>query len=109
MGKKMKVKEIMTTDIITIDKDVELKHVLTLMKKNEITKIPVLEDKKLIGMVTDNIIAYKLGSIRKRGVPPSRLHASSVTEKNIERISPDTEIKTICMVTLLVDWSINCS
>lgn len=91
----MKVKEIMTIDIITVDKDVDLKHVLTLMKKNEITKIPVVEDKKLIGIVTDNIIAYKLGSIRKRGVPPSRLHASSVTEKNIERITPDTEIKTI--------------
>ena len=95
MWEKMKVKEIMTTDIITVNKDVDLKHVLTLMKKNEITKIPVFEDKKLIGMVTDNINAYKLGSIRKRGVPPSRLHASSVTEKNIERISPDTEIKTI--------------
>jgi CBS domain-containing protein len=91
----MKVKEVMTTDIITVDKDIDLKHVLDLMKKNEITKIPVVENKKLIGMVTDNIIAYKLGSIRKRGVPPARLHASSVTEKNIERISPDTDIKKI--------------
>jgi len=91
----MKVKEVMTTDLITVDKDVDLKHVLDLMKKNEITKIPVVENKKLIGIVTDNIIAYKLGSIRKRGVSPSRLHASSVTDKNIEKISPDTDIKTI--------------
>ena len=91
----MKVKEVMTKDIITVDKDVDLKHVLHLMKKNEITKIPVLEDKKLIGIVTDNIIAYKLGSIRKKGIPPSRLHASSVTEKDIEIITPETEIKTI--------------
>ena len=91
----MKVKEVMTKDIITVDKDVELKHVLNLMEKHKITKIPVLEDKKLIGIVTDNIIAYKLGSIRKKGIPPSRLHASSVTEKNIEKISPDTDIKTI--------------
>ncbi|KYK30769.1 MAG: hypothetical protein AYK22_03095 [Thermoplasmatales archaeon SG8-52-3] len=91
----MKVKEVMTKDIISVDKDVDLKHVLNLMKKYEITKIPVLEDKKLIGIVTDNIIAHKLGSIRKKGVPPSRLHASSVTEKNIEKISPETEIKII--------------
>ncbi len=91
----MKVKEVMTTDIICIDKDVELKHVLNLMKKHNITKIPVVENKKLIGIVTDNIIAYKIGSIRKRGVTASRLHVSSVTEKNIERISPDTEVKTI--------------
>jgi CBS domain-containing protein len=91
----MKVKDVMTTDVITIDKDVDLKHVLTLMKKHDITKIPVLEEKQLVGMVTDNIIAYKLGSIRKKGVPASRLHASSVTDKNIECIKSDTEVKTI--------------
>ncbi len=91
----MKVKEIMTKNIISVDKDVDLKHVLNLMKKNEITKIPVFEDKKLIGIVTDNIIAYKLGSIRNKGIPPSRMHASSVTEKDIEKITPDTDIKTI--------------
>jgi CBS domain-containing protein len=91
----MKVKDVMTKDVITVDKDVNLKYVLNLMKKHEITKIPVVEEKKLIGMVTDNIIAYKLGSIRKRGVPASRLHASSVTDKDIECISPETEVKTV--------------
>jgi CBS domain-containing protein len=91
----MKVKEFMTTDIIVVDKDIDLKHVIDLMKKHEITKIPVVENKKLIGIVTDNIIAYKLGSIRKKGISPSRMHASSVTDKNIERITPDTDIKTI--------------
>ena len=91
----MKVKELMTKDIITVDKDVDLSYVLNLMKKNDITKIPVLEDKKLIGMITDNIIAYKLGSIRKKGVPPSRLHASSVMDKEIGCVSPETNIKDI--------------
>ena len=91
----MKVKDVMTKDIITIDKDENLKQVLHLMKKHEITKIPVLEEKELVGLVTDNIIAYKLGSIRKKGVPPSRLHASSVTDKNIECVNPETEVKTI--------------
>lgn len=88
----MKVKDVMTKDVITVDKDVNLSYVLDLMKKHDITKIPVVEDKKLIGMVTDNVIAYKLGSIRKRGVPASRLHASSVTDKDIDRISPDTDV-----------------
>jgi CBS domain-containing protein len=91
----MKVRDVMTTDVITIDKDVDLRHVMNLMKKHDITKIPVLEEKQLVGMVTDNIIAYKLGSIRKKGVPASRLHASSVTDKKIECIKSDTEVKTI--------------
>jgi len=91
----MKVRDVMTTDVVSIDKDVELRHVLKLMKKHEITKIPVVEDKKIFGMITDNIIAYKLGSKRKRGVPASRLHASSVTDKEIDCIGPDVEVKTI--------------
>jgi len=41
----MKVKDVMTKDIIAVDKDINLKHVLDLMKKHEITKLPVLEDK----------------------------------------------------------------
>jgi len=91
----MKVSELMTKEIISVDKDVDLTYVLKLMKKNNITKIPVLEEKELIGMVTDNNISYKLGSIRKKGVPPSRLHASSVLEKDIECIKPNTDVKTI--------------
>jgi len=91
----MIVSEFMTKDIIAVDKDENLKYVLTLMKKYQITKIPVLDKKKIIGMVTDNIIAYKLGSIRKKGVPASKLHASSVIDKEIECVSPDTDIKMI--------------
>jgi CBS domain-containing protein len=91
----MKVKEIMTTKIITVDKDESLKRVLDLMKKHDITKIPVLDEKKFFGLATDNVIAYKLGSIRKRSVTASRLHASSVTEKEIRTITPEEEVKNI--------------
>ena len=91
----MKVKEIMTTEIITVDKDDSLKLVLDLMKKYDITKIPVTEEKKFFGLVTDNVIAYKLGSIRKRAITASRLHASSVTEKEVAVISPEEEVKNI--------------
>lgn len=91
----MKVKEIMTKKIVAVDKDESLKRVLDLMKKYDITKIPVLEEKRFVGLATDNVIAYKLGSIRKRGVTASRLHASSVTEKKISTVSPDAEVKDI--------------
>jgi CBS domain-containing protein len=91
----MKVKDLMTKEIIYVDKDQDLQYVLNLMKKHDVTKIPVLENKKLIGIITDNIIAYKLGSVRKKDISTSRLHASSVTEKDINTISPDTDIKKI--------------
>ena len=91
----MKVEEVMTKQIIAIDKDESLSRVLELMKKHNITKIPVVDNKKFVGIVTDNMIAYKLGSIRKRAVSAARLHASSVTEKNIMIITPNTLVKEI--------------
>ncbi|MBU0497960.1 MAG: CBS domain-containing protein [Candidatus Thermoplasmatota archaeon] len=91
----MKVKDIMTTDIITVDKDEDLSHVLSLMKKHDITKIPVLEEKQLVGIITDSKIAHKLGSVRHREVSTARFHASSVTEKNVPVVSPLEEINNI--------------
>lgn len=91
----MKIKDVMTTEIISVDKDEDLSHVLTLMKKHDITKIPVLENKKFFGIITDNMIAYKLGSIRKREITASRLHASSVTEKNVPVVTPDEDLVSI--------------
>lgn len=91
----MNVEDVMTKKVISVDKDVSLKRVLDLMKKHDITKIPVVEEKQLVGIITDNLIAYKLGSIRKRTVSASRLHASSVTEKTFEVVTPKTDLKTI--------------
>jgi len=91
----MKVKDVMTKDVISVDKDINLRHVLKLMKKHNITKIPVVEEKKLVGVITDNKIAVKLGSIRKKGIPASRLHASSVTDKEFDVVKPDTDVTSI--------------
>jgi len=91
----MKVKDVMTTDIISVDKDEDVKLVLKLMKKHGITKIPVLEEKKLIGVVNDEILAVKLGAIRTRGIPAARMHVSSVIEKDLDIVSQDDEISSI--------------
>jgi CBS domain-containing protein len=91
----MKVKDVMTTDVIYVDKDVDMKYVMKLMKKHNITKIPVVEDKKPIGLITDSNLAIKLGAIRTRGVPAARLHASSVMDKNIIIIDAYDKVEDI--------------
>ena len=91
----MKVGEIMTKEVIYVSKNEDLYHVLSLMEKHNITKLPVVDDGKIVGIVTDNKIADKLGSIRSRGVPAARMHASTVMEKKFDSVSPDTEIVDI--------------
>jgi len=91
----MKIEDIMTTKVIAVGKNDSLTHILELMKKHAITKLPVMDGKSFIGIVSDNTIAHKLGSIRKRSICASRLHTSSVTEKNIPFIAPDDDVQDI--------------
>lgn len=92
---KLKVRDVMTEDIIHVSKDTSLEHIMYLMEKYSITKIPVLENGKLIGVVTDGEIVEKLGSLRTREISPARLHASSVMVREFETVTPDTPLKDI--------------
>lgn len=86
------IRDVMTDQVITVRKNDDLRHVMELMEKHNITKVPVLDDGKLVGIVSDNMIAKKLGSSRKRGVLPSGIHASSVMEKDFEVAHPDAPL-----------------
>jgi CBS domain-containing protein/anti-sigma regulatory factor (Ser/Thr protein kinase) len=54
---QLKVKDVMTTSIITANKTQTLRHIQALMKENYITGIPIVEDKKVVGLVSiDDIV-----------------------------------------------------
>ena len=92
----MKIKELMTaTDIITVSKNDSLQHVMELMKKYGYSKVPVLDDSRLVGIITDSSIADKLGSVRSRGVTASRMHASTVMNNSFEQVYPQMEVHDI--------------
>ncbi|MFO1532223.1 MAG: CBS domain-containing protein [Thermoplasmatota archaeon] len=85
----------MTKDLVTVDKDRNLKEVLRMMKEKNVTKIPVTEDGALVGIVTDGKIADKLGREHNRNVQTSTLHASSVMEKDFIVAHPDEDLKVL--------------
>ncbi len=54
---KLTIKDIMIRDVITIDKEALLEEAATLLRKNDIGCLPVVdENKKLIGIITHNDI-----------------------------------------------------
>jgi len=55
--KKVKVKDVMATPLITISPDEELVEASRVMRKNVIKRIPVVKNGKLVGIITDNDIA----------------------------------------------------
>ncbi|HUR63937.1 MAG TPA: CBS domain-containing protein [Candidatus Thermoplasmatota archaeon] len=91
----MKVRDVMATGIVTVDKDRNLKDVLSLMEQHNITKIPVTEGGNLVGIVTDGHIADKLGREHNRQLQLSTLHASSVMEKDFIVAHPDEDLNVL--------------
>lgn len=91
----MQIMDIMTQDIVSVNKSDDLQHVMDLMDKHNISKVPAMADGQLAGIVTDNKIADELGSVRKRGVPPSHMHASTVMDREYEPIYPQMDIREI--------------
>jgi CBS domain-containing protein len=91
----MNVRDVMSKDVVTVDKDRSLMDVLDLMVKHKITKIPVTEDGDLVGIITDGKIADKLGRAHNRGIQTSRLHASGVMEKDFVVAHPDEDLEVL--------------
>jgi CBS domain-containing protein/anti-sigma regulatory factor (Ser/Thr protein kinase) len=54
---QLKIKDVMTTAIITTDKKQTMRHVQAVMRENHITGIPVVEGQKVVGLVSvDDIV-----------------------------------------------------
>ncbi len=48
----VKVGELMTTEVETIEPDTQVNEIATMMSREEINRLPVLENGKLVGIVT---------------------------------------------------------
>lgn len=95
-----KAKEIMSTDLITVSADENIFNADKLLKKNHIRQLPVCNNTKLIGIITDRDIRQALGT----EIPAnSKIVANSESAKtkivkdymtpNPYTITPDTPIE----------------
>ena len=105
----MQVKNIMSKDLILIDKDQNVCDGLRLMKKNKISRLPVINtnknhEKELVGIVTEKDIAIKLGSSKYGNLAPSHFHISTVMAKEI--ISADEDIDLVKAANILLENNI---
>jgi CBS domain-containing protein len=52
-------KDIMTTDVITVDPETSVKDAANIMSEHGISGLPVVKDNKLVGIVTENDLIIK--------------------------------------------------
>lgn len=85
----MLVHEIMVTKIVTITPDKSAFDAANLMKKYDIGALPVVQDNKLEGIVTESDIFKRVTS---RDVLPTTISVESIMTRKVLTVTKDTKI-----------------
>ncbi|PZD94026.1 CBS domain-containing protein [Paenibacillus sambharensis] len=85
---KKTVRDIMSTDCVTATTKDNIYEIAVLMKNHDIGFVPVLEGKKMIGVVTDRDLVVR-GYAEKHSGSTA---VSEVITNTIKTVSPDTTI-----------------
>ena len=100
----MRIRDIMTKNPITVDSETLIVDAKTIMKENNIRRLPVVDKGKLVGIVTERIIleaspspATSL-SIHEIHYLLSKMKVKDIMVKNPITISPDTAFKDVLLL-----------
>ncbi|MFH1520494.1 MAG: CBS domain-containing protein [Candidatus Micrarchaeota archaeon] len=85
-------KDIMTKQIITATPNDKLNKIMEIMKKYNISQLPVLQNGKCIGSVSENEF---IDWITKYGNSLGKVHVNEVMEMSFPTIPPNAKLSTI--------------
>jgi CBS domain-containing protein len=102
---EMRVSEIMTPEVIAVDKDISLVEAIERLRRYEISRLVVLDAGKIVGIITEKDIARELGSASAYRLPPGRIHVSSAMTANPLTVAPDVMARRAAEVMLDNDIS----
>ncbi|HWR15830.1 MAG TPA: CBS domain-containing protein [Terriglobales bacterium] len=85
----MKVRDVMTSEVVTAAPDTTLEEIATMMKSEDTGAIPVVEEDELIGIVTDRDIVLRCVA---EGKDPSELCAEDIVSEDVEVVDTDTDV-----------------
>ncbi|HTK96323.1 MAG TPA: CBS domain-containing protein [Terriglobales bacterium] len=85
----MKVREIMTSNPRTADLDTTLEAIATMMKDEEVGVIPVLDDDRVAGLVTDRDIVVRCIAA---GKDATECTAEDVMSDEVKSIDPEADV-----------------
>ena len=83
-----------------IDKDETLIQALRLMEKHDVDSVLVVDEKKIIGVMSKRDVMDKLLVERTRRITASRLHVSSFMKNKVITLTPDTSLGEASKVML---------
>ena len=83
------ISDVMTHDIYTVDSDASLEHIVRVMERHRIKRVPVVEGGKVIGIVTRANLLHALASIADE-IAPSSAGDNSIREQIFAELKRQT-------------------
>ena len=100
----MLVSKRMPTDLITIKKEDTLRHTADLLRENSVRSLPVVDGKKVVGIVSDRDVRQAWAS-SVTSLEVSELHyllekvkVDEIMSKNVITVSPETTIEETAQI-----------
>ena len=105
VGENMKIKNIMSENVVSIDKNLNICDCLRMMYKDNLSRIPVTSTnennkKVLVGIISEKDIADKLGSAKYGNMAPSHFHVSTVMVKDLITVDEDDELTDVAKILI---------
>lgn len=91
----MQVKDLMKTPVLTVTSKQTAKEVAEMMHDKHIGFVPVVDDGKLVGIVTDRDICVRVTATGRDAV---MTHVSEVMGKAVETCAADTDIEAAARI-----------
>jgi CBS domain-containing protein len=86
----MKVRDMMTADVMCAAPDTTLEEIATMMRTADTGAIPVTDEDELIGLITDRDIVLRCVA---EGHDPSEMTAEEIVSEEVETIDPDADME----------------
>ena len=83
------IKDVMTSDPCTIDADKSVAYAAKMMREEDVGLAPIVEDDKLIGMLTDRDIAVRVVA---EGRDAGQVKVRDVASKQVVTIDPQQDL-----------------
>ncbi len=109
-----KVKDFMTKNLFTIREDETISRALSLMRKKRVTRLPVVEGEKLLGLLTLHDIIehiykpkerFEAGNYFDEKVSVLDLPVKNLMVKNVVTVKENSSVKEV--ISLMLEYTLN--
>jgi CBS domain-containing protein len=95
-----KISDVMTRSVITATPDTPLGEIATLLEKNRIKRVPIVQNGKVVGIVSRANLLQALATLPTKGATTARADDSEIRDQVISRLNAELWRPSLLNVTV---------